>query len=220
MSTIGESQPGDLARLRRLRAAVWTLGIVAGILVALLVFRVTFGRMPFVAPTFNGVVLQSLEPLPDFTLTGPGGADVSLSDFHGQVVLLYYGYTYCPDVCPATLAELKVAYESLSTRHQQQVQIIMISVDPQRDTPEQLADYMAHFHDDFIGLTGPDDALLAATTPLGIYYYRHEGSAASGYLIDHTASVAVVDRDGNLRLLYPFNTRGTAIAADLRQLLK
>jgi protein SCO1/2 len=164
--------------------------------------------------------MQSPERAANFVLTTDDGTPAGLYDFKDQVVLLYFGYTYCPDVCPATLAELKAAYNALTPRQQEKVQVILISVDPERDTPEKLREYLDFFHEDFMGMTGTEDELLAATTPLGIFFRKHEGSAASGYLVDHTASVAVIDRDGYLRLMYPFNTRGADIASDLRRLVR
>jgi protein SCO1/2 len=105
-------------------------------------------------------------------------------------------------------------------RQADKVQVTMITVDPERDTPELLAQYMAHFDARFIGLSGTAEQIAAAATPLGIYYERHEGTAATGYLVDHTATVAVIDQNGYLRLVFPYGTPGEDIASDLAQLLK
>jgi len=144
---------------------------------------------------------------------------VSLNDFRGKVVLLYFGYTYCPDVCPATLVELKQAVAEIGNKADR-VQVIMISVDPERDTPAQLQEYVNHFHESFIGLTGTEEEILGITTQYGVFYEKHEGTANSGYLIDHTATVTVIDREGHLRLLYSFNTPSEDIAEDLRYLVR
>ena len=96
----------------------------------------------------------------------------------------------------------------------------MISVDPTRDTPQVLAEYLNHFDPSFLGLTGTDEELAAAAGPLGIFFQKREGTVDSGYLVDHTASVTVIDKDGNLRLSYPFDTPGVDIAADLSYLVK
>jgi protein SCO1/2 len=95
----------------------------------------------------------------------------------------------------------------------------MVTVDPERDTPEALAKYVANFDPRFIGLSGTPDQIAAAATPLGIYYQKHDGTAATGYLVDHTASVAVIDQNGYLRLVFPFGTSGEEIASDLAHLL-
>lgn len=140
-------------------------------------------------------------------------------EFRGSYLLVYFGYTFCPDACPTTLAELKKVPPALG-RSADDVQVVMISVDPQRDTPEVLREYLAHFDPSFLGLTGTEEEILAAATPLGIYYYAHEGSAASGYLVDHTTSVLAIDREGYLRVIYSFETPGEDIAADMRWLVR
>ncbi len=197
----------------------WYL-IIGGLAVGLLAgwLAITYFTGNLLPPNFHGMVMQSPDTLNDFTLTGADG-EVSLSDFRGKVTLLYFGYTFCPDVCPATMVELKKAMEELGSDGED-VQIVMVSVDPLRDTPEKLKEYVAHFHPSFIGLTGTDEEIAAVAIPLGIFYEKHEGSAKSGYLIDHTATVAVVDKDGYLRLIYPFDTAGEDIAKDLRYLAR
>ena len=163
--------------------------------------------------------IQSTQPVTNFTLTGPGEQPVSLVDFRGKVVMIYFGYTFCPDACPATMAELSDALEILGNRRED-VQVLMITVDPERDTAEVLEQYLAFFDESFIGLTGTPDELIAVTAPMGIFFERHEGTAASGYLVDHTATVAVLDKDGKLRLIYPFGVTGEEMAADLKYLVR
>jgi len=191
-------------------------GLAAGLLVGWLVITYFTGNLG--PPNFHGMVLQSPDTLTDFTLTSADG-EVSLSDLRGKVVLLYFGYTFCPDVCRATLVELKKAMNELG-RDGEDVQVIMVSFDPERDTPEILKEYVQHFHPSFMGLTGTDEEISAITVPMGIFFEKHEGSAESGYLIDHTATVAVVDKDGYLRLIYAFDTPGEDIAEDLRYLVR
>ncbi|MCA9970466.1 MAG: SCO family protein [Anaerolineales bacterium] len=191
-----------------------SLGLIIG--VAILYFTNTW---PFATPPVHGMLIDSPYPVSNFTLTNAAGEDVSLSDFKGKVVLLYFGYTYCPDVCPATMSELQRAAEALGGAADE-VQVLMISVDPLRDTPESLQAYVDHFNPAFIGLTGTEDEILAATTPLGVFFEKHEGTVKSGYLIDHTATVTVVDKDGYLRLVYPFGVAGEDMAADLRSFIR
>ena len=171
-------------------------------------------------PSFYGTSFQSSQPAQNFTLTAHTGQPVSLHDFQDKIVLLYFGYTYCPDVCPATMSELAQAMRQLTPQQQEQVQVIMITVDPERDTPEVLANYLSYFHPTFIGLTGTEAEIAAAAIPLGVYYEQEAGTAQSGYLVNHTASVMALDKRGYLRLIYPFDTRGADIAADLRQLAR
>ena len=196
------------------RLALLGLGIGVALGALFLVIR------PFFGPTeWHGVEFQSTQPVTNFTLTGPGEQPVSLVDFRGKVVMLYFGYTFCPDVCPATMVELRDAMENLGKRSQD-VQVIMVTLDPERDTVEVLEEYVAHFDDSFIGLTGTPDELIAVTAPMGIFHEKHEGSEASGYLIDHTATVAVLDKTGKLRLAYLFGTTGEEMAADLKYLVR
>lgn len=199
---------------------LWIVGgLLGGLLLGWLTIGLINGRLPFTRPEFHGMVMQSPKPVTNFTLTSGDGQEVSLRDFRDKVVLLYFGYTYCPDVCPATMVELATAMNSLG-KQGQDVQIIMISVDPLRDTPEVVDAYVKQFHPSFVGLTGTDDEIASVAIPLGIYYEAHEGTPASGYLIDHTATVAVIDKAGYLRLIYPFDTAGEDIAQDMRYLIR
>ena len=200
--------------MKRLPSWLW---IVLAIVGALLFVVVGFLLLrPY---QYHGLLLESPKPAADFTLVAAGGKEVKLSDYRGKLVVLYYGYTFCPDVCPTTLAEVTKAVQALGKKADD-VQVVMITVDPERDTPERLAEYMAFFDPSFVGLSGTPDQIAAAATPFGIYYQKHEGTPASGYLVDHTATVNVLDREGRMRLVWPFGTEGEAMAADLKQMLK
>lgn len=168
---------------------------------------------------YHGLLLDSPVPASDVTLTSHTGEAVSLSDFRGGLTALYFGYTFCPDVCPTTLSTLNQALELMGDKANE-VQVVLVSVDPERDTPEALASYLSNFNPAFVGLTGTPEQIASAATPFGIFFEKHEGSAATGYLVDHTASVMVLDREGRLRLVLPFGTPAEEIAADLKQLLK
>jgi protein SCO1/2 len=195
-------------------------GFLAGILLTWLAIRLSTGQLQIGEPDYKGNVLASPMAVGDFTLTAHTGEQVSLSDFKGQVVLLYFGYTYCPDVCPATLNALTQAMEKLRPEEREQVQVLMVSVDPDRDTPQVLAGYLPHFHPSFLGLTGTADEIAVAAEPFGIFYQKRAGTVESGYLIDHTATVVALDKRGELRLLFPFNTPGEDIGSDIRHLIK
>ena len=171
------------------------------------------------AHEFAGAVLDSTQPVPDFTLTGVDGP-VSLSDYDGKYVFVYFGYTYCPDICPDTLSKLARVLKQLKPEEAEQVQVIMISIDPDRDTPELLAEYAAYFDPSFVGITGTQDEIDAAGKPYYLFYEKHEGTSASGYLIDHTARTYLVDKAGNARVAYPFDAQADAIAEDLKWLMR
>lgn len=198
----------------------WSLaaiGLASGILLFLAIRFLVTGVWG--TASFNGIPLQSPQLATDFSLTGPDNQPVSMSDFRGKVVLLYFGYTFCPDACPATMSVLKQVRQELG-RRADDVQVIMITVDPERDTPEHLAGYMQGFDPTFIGLSGDLDAISAAATGYGVFFEKQEGTPATGYLVDHTASVTAIDRDGYVRLVFPFDMTAVDIAADIRRLLR
>jgi len=168
--------------------------------------------------TFHGTVIQSPEPSYDFTLTSAND-DISLSDYRGKLVLIYFGYTFCPDICPATLANVGQSLKELGTKADD-VQLIMISLDPERDTPEKLAEYVAHFHPSFIGVTGSQEDLAKIAALYGIFYEKTDGSDNTGYLINHTATLLVIDREGYLKLVFPFGVTVPEIVDDLKYMLR
>jgi protein SCO1/2 len=186
--------------------------------IAVIILGLAAGIYFFLPHNFSGTVIQSPEPAFDFTLTGSKG-DVSLSDYRGKLVLIYFGYTFCPDICPATLANVGQALRTLGTQADD-VQLIMVSLDPERDTPEKLAEYVGHFYPSFIGITGSQEKLAEVTSLYGIFYEKHAGSAATGYLIDHTATLLVIDREGYLKLVFPFGVTVPEIADDLKYMLR
>jgi protein SCO1/2 len=167
---------------------------------------------------FTGTVLGHPGPAPSFTLTADTGESVGLDAYEGKVVLLYFGYTFCPDICPASLAELADAMETLGD-DSADVQVVMISVDPARDTPEVLGEYVDHFNTSFVGLTGTDEEIAAVAEQYNVYYEAHEGTAATGYLVDHWAGVMVIDPEGRLVEMLSYGTVGEVIAADVAEWL-
>ncbi len=188
-----------------------------GAMVVLGIGGLAFARLrPY---SFHGTVIQSPQPAPGFELQGSNGQRIGLEDYRGKLVLLFFGYTYCPDVCPTTLAELAQAMKLLGPKAEQ-VQVIMISLDPERDTPERLAQYVAHFSPAFLGATGTGDEIAVVATLYGIFFAKGEGTRATGYSVDHTASVMVIDETGHLKLVFPYGTPAEDIADDLDYLLR
>ena len=174
------------------------------------------GEQPHV---FHGIISQSPPRAADFTLTAHTGKPVRLSDFQGKLVLLYFGYTYCPGICPTTLAEVAQALQTLGPQEAEKIQLLMISVDPARDTPHRLAEYLTYFNPTFLGLTGTPDEIATVAASYGIYYRKYEEAATNSYMVDHTSMVIVVDEKGIVRLLFPFGTPAQAMADDLAALL-
>jgi len=192
--------------------------IILGILVVMgLAWFATWKYRP---PELHGVVLQSPQQASDFTLTASTGERMSLSDLRGKYVVLYFGYTYCPDVCPTTLADLHKMAEALGDKKMEDVQVVMVSVDPDRDTPERMAQYLAFFDPRFLGMTGTVEEVDAAGTQFGVYFERHEGTDATGYLVDHTSTVTLIDRDGYVRMMFPYGTAGEDMASDIDYMMR
>lgn len=171
-------------------------------------------------PQMHGFVMQQPVPIGNFTLTAHTGKSVALSDYRDQIVLIYFGYTHCPDVCPATMLHLAKARASLKPKYQDDVQVFMVTIDPERDTPELLAEYLAHFDGTFIGLTGAPEEIAAAAAPLGIFYEKQVVDEAEGYFMDHTATVALLDRNGRLRLVWPFGVSAEDMASGLNYFVR
>lgn len=171
------------------------------------------------AHEFAGADLSTMALAPNFTLTDADDTPVSLSDFRGQYVFIYFGYTFCPDFCPTTLAKLAQVRQQLGDEADN-VQVIMITVDPERDTPDALADYVSRFDPTFVGLTGTTEAIDAAGQPFGVFYQRNEGSEATGYLVDHSTRTYLIDPAGNARVAYPHDATVEDIVADLRWLFR
>lgn len=162
------------------------------------------------------------EPYPqasDFELTKSNGETFRLSEQKGKIVLLFFGYTACPDVCPTTLAELRVLMEDLGDKTER-VQVVFVSVDPERDTPDKIQEYVEHFNADFIGLTGTPEDLQVIWDDYGVFRERVESESAFGYIINHTARTYLIDQDGNLRLSFGFQTPVEDMVHDIEILLK
>ena len=170
-------------------------------------------------PQMFGALLDPPKPMQNFSLTSSQGP-VTLKDFNGKLVLIFFGYTSCPDVCPTTLANLRQALNLLSTDLASQVQVIFVSVDPQRDTPEKLANYVHIFNPAFIGLTGTKEQIDTVTQNFGIFYNINPKDANGFYSVDHTATTNVLDRQGRLTVMWSNGTTSSEIASDLRNLLK
>ena len=168
--------------------------------------------------TFHGTILQAPDTAPDFSLTTHTGQPASLRDFRGKLVVMFFGYTHCPDVCPATLGVTAKAMDLLGKKAED-IQVLFITVDPERDTPERLTEYITYFDPNFTGLTGTPEEIAQVAALYGVYYAR-QAAEGEGYWLDHTASTLVIDRTGRLKLILPFGTSAEDMAADLRMLLK
>ena len=153
------------------------------------------------------MVLPEPRVIADFALLDDTGAPFSLDNLRGHWSLIFFGYTHCPDVCPSTLYDLKLIHEQLDQLNDAAasgLQVLFVSVDPERDTPEQLKQYVSYFHPDFIGVTGPEEQLAPLTMQLGIAYRIEEHEAGSPqYNVDHSVSVLLMDPQGRLHGVFP-----------------
>jgi len=152
-------------------------------------------------------------------LTGHDGKPRSLEDYRGKVVVLFFGYTHCPDVCPTTLADAAAALKKLGP-DAARVQVLFVTVDPERDTPQVLAQYVPAFDPSFVGLYGDAQATQRAAKEFRIFYAKNSSSTAGAYTVDHSAQVFVFDPQGRLRLLARPERISQDLADDLRTLLK
>ena len=152
----------------------------------------------------------------DFTLQGLEG-DVSLHDYQGRVSLIYFGYTFCPDVCPTSLAVMGEAMKILEDEHA--VKGFLISVDPERDTPEILAEYAPYFHPEISGVTSSAPRILEVGTRYGVYYKKVEREEGKDYLMDHTSRIYVVDQQGKLAGVINHGATPQAVVERVRALL-
>jgi protein SCO1/2 len=168
--------------------------------------------------TFRGTLYDPALPAPEISLVRDNGSNFRLSELRGDVVLLFFGYTSCPDVCPTTLSDLHKVSDEMGNAVDQ-VKVVFVTVDPDRDTPEAIQKYVSIFNPSFIGLSGTEQALEPVWKEYGVYReIDKETSTATGYLVTHSARVYVIDPDGNLRLSYSYGTPADDIAHDLKNL--
>jgi protein SCO1 len=194
----------------------WWLGICGIVLGVALIAGVAWWRNT--RHTFAGILNTPPVAAPDFTLSDSEGQPWTLSSLRGQWVLLAYGYTSCPDVCPATLSALRRVKEQLGPQAEQ-VRVVFVSLDPERDTAALVQEYVRHFGEDFIGLTGTPEAIATAAEAYGVRYQPVEVDSAVGYLISHTAFVYVIDPAAQWRLTIPFGVKPPEMVDDLHYLM-
>ena len=196
---------------------VWLVGF--GILALIgIVMGITY-VMPK-TEKYRGTLYEPAQSAPDFSLVRSDGSEYHLNQQHGKVVLLFFGYTSCPDVCPTTLAELR-KIDSEAANGTNQVQVVFVTVDPERDTPEKIQKYVSIFNPDFIGLSSSESELSPIWKAYGVYREIDKSTTtATGYLVTHTARLYVIDQDGNLRLSYSYGTATEDIVHDLKILFE
>ncbi len=170
-------------------------------------------------PQFSSIDMTGADYAKDFQLPDQDGKPRSLKDFQGKVVVLFFGYTQCPDVCPTTMTELAQVRKLLGPDGEK-VQGLFVTVDPERDTPEVLKAYMANFDPSFIALRGSPEQLAAMAKDYKVFFKKSEGKTPTSYAMDHSAASYVYDTKGQLRLYTRYGTGAPALAADIKLLLQ
>jgi protein SCO1 len=195
--------------------------LFAAIFAATALVVVLTGLQPGVggAHAFHGTAYPDAEPAPAFTLTDHRGHEASLGDFRGRAVLLFFGFTNCPDVCPLTLARLGRAVEEMGRRGND-TQILLVTVDPARDTPEALDAYVRQFGPNVTGLTGDSETLGAMRSAYGVFAAMHADHQTGQEMVMHTDAVFGIDRRGRLRVLLHADGPEAQLQADIRALLR
>jgi len=169
-------------------------------------------------PSFKNTDITGADYGKSFSLTDHTGKTRTLDDFRGKVVVVFFGYTQCPDVCPTTLAELKAVKEQLGAEGNR-MQVLFVTVDPERDTTKLLADYVPAFDSSFLGLYGDSAATAKVAKEFRVFYQKVPGKTPDSYTVDHTAGSYVFDPQGRLRLLARHGNAAN-LAADIQTLLR
>ncbi len=167
---------------------------------------------------FRGIDITGADFAKGFDLTDHRGRRTRLEDFSGKLLLVFFGFTQCPDVCPTTMAEMAEVMRRLGPLAEQ-VRVAFITVDPERDTQELLSHYVPAFHPDFMGLWGDTEATTRTARAFRVFYQKVPGKTPGSYTVDHSAGSFVFDRRSRVRLMIRHGSQAEAIEADLRRLL-
>lgn len=173
---------------------------------------------PADATGFSGIDITGADYATGFSLTDHNGQARTLADFKGKVVVIFFGYTQCPDVCPTSMTEMAQAKQLLGADGDK-LQGLFVSVDPQRDTPAIMKEYMASFDPSFLALYAAPNQLPEVAKSFRIYYKKVDGKTPTSYTMDHSAGSYVYDTQGRLRLYHRYGSGAPALAGDLKKLL-
>jgi protein SCO1 len=169
-------------------------------------------------PAFKNTDVTGADCCKDFRLTDHTGKLSTLAYFRGNAVVVFFGYTQCPDVCPATMAEMKSVLQQLGP-DAKRVQVLFVTVDPERDTRELLANYVPAFDASFLGLYGDAETTAKTAKEFKVFYQKVPGKTPASYSVDHTAGSFVFDPQGRIRLFARYGDGGANLAEDLKTLL-
>jgi len=196
---------------------IWFLG--TGVVVGLTLTLVIGWYLLDQNYRYHGAIIEPPAQAADFTLTDQNGDLFRLSDQQGKIVLIFFGYTHCPDVCPITLSEFKKIKTMLGD-NADRVRFVYITVDPERDTAERINIFLQNFDPTFIGLTGDRGTLEPVWKAYGVYQQKQDTGSAAGYLVDHSTRTYLIDAQGHWRINYPYGMEPVKIVQDLQHLMK
>ena len=189
----------------------------AVLLVLALVITFSFSILTQQQGELNGTLIEPAESVEPFQLMS-GEGPVNTEEYYGKFVVVVFGYTYCPDACPTTLSRVSRSLELLEGKASL-VHVLMVSVDPERDTPQRVLNYASNFGTQFTGLTGEPDQIARVASQFGIFYEKAEPDSTASYLVDHTTSSVVLDRRGNLVMVWSFDLTPEEMASDMAFLI-
>jgi protein SCO1/2 len=175
-------------------------------------------KLPGKQASFQNTDVTGLDYAKGFSLTDHTGKPRTLADYKGKVVVVFFGYTQCPDVCPTTMAEMAGVMQKLGAQADQ-VQVLFITLDPERDTPQLLANYVPAFDKRFVGLYGTPEQTAKTAKDFKVFYSKVPGKEPGSYTIDHMAGSYVFDKEGRVRLFIRHGGNADSIVHDVRQLL-
>ncbi|WP_179107031.1 SCO family protein [Variovorax sp. KK3] len=170
-------------------------------------------------PSFTAVDITGADYAKGFSLTDADGKQRTLADFKGKVVVMFFGYAQCPDVCPTTMTEMAQVKQQLGSDGDK-LQVVFVTVDPERDTPEVMKAYMGAFDPAFVALIPTPEQLASVTKDYKVYYKKVEGKTPTSYSMDHSAASFIYDTEGRLRLYSRYGAGVPAMVSDLKLLLK
>lgn len=194
------------------RRNILFFALVALIVVGVAVYQYTL------PPQLQGAIIDPPKAMPNFTLHAAQGP-VSLSTFRGKVTVLFFGFTHCEDICPATMAKLSEAFTQLGDQASR-VQVVFVSVDYKRDTPQVASAFATRFRPEFLGLAGSQAEIDAVTKDYGIYYKLGEPDASGAYEVEHTSLIMALDKQGQLVMTWSSDQQADEMASDLGVLVK
>ena len=186
---------------------------------ALLLIALVLSGCGLPQPAFKNTDITGSDCCKDFHLTDHNGKPRTLADFRGKVVIMFFGYTQCPDVCPTTMAEFKDVMQQLGD-DAKRVQVLFVTLDPERDTRELLANYVPAFDPRFLGLYGDAATTAKTAKEFHVFYQKRPGPTPGTYTLDHTAGSYVFDTQGRVRLFVRYGDGGASLVSDLRALLR